>query len=263
MAKATKKQQKELDQQSQTLAGILGAKQTGFEEADSTAYALPMVRILQKGSPQVDDEDPSYIKGAKPGMIFHTIRGTVSKTIVVCPAFYRKVFLEWALRETGGGFRGEHSPAEARNAILPRCTTDDKNRLIMPNGNQISETANFYVSLEFEDGMWEPILISMASTQLKPSRYWMSQLRSQFIEHDGEIYSLANGLAMNAYKWELGTERHENDKGVWWVWTVKRLENTLMLPDLQAESDNIRTGVALNRLTYIPEQEAPAEDNSL
>ena len=45
----------------------------GMENADKDSFAKPMLSVLQKMSPQVDEDDPSYIEGAKPGKIYDNI----------------------------------------------------------------------------------------------------------------------------------------------------------------------------------------------
>jgi hypothetical protein len=253
--KATKKAQE------QSLTSILG-QETGFEEADHTAYQIPMLTILQKLSPQVDKDEPAYIKGAKPGMIYHTIRQEVYEAVNVSPAFYRKVYLEWVLRENGGGFRGEHGLTQGRE-MLPGCNKNDKGQFILANGNQLAETANHYVMFEFEDGEWEPVLISMSSSQLKASRLWMSQLKSQSIKQGDQVYTAANGLQMNAYQWTLATEQLSNDKGKWYGWTLERGDDTLLIESVAEESNSMRMAISTNRLTYNPEPEAAQQDNAL
>ena len=42
----------------------------GFENASSDCYAIPYLQILQKGSPQCDDDNNAHIDGAVPGHIF-------------------------------------------------------------------------------------------------------------------------------------------------------------------------------------------------
>lgn len=256
-----KKPTKAVQKQQEAAAALLGTPgDSGFEEADHTAYQIPMLSILQKLSPQVDKDEPEYVKGAKPGMIYHNIRKEVYEAINVIPAHYRKVYLEWVLRENGGGFRGEHSLEEGRK-MLATCTKNDKGQFILPEGTQLSETANFYVLFEFAEGQFEPVLISMASSQLKSARLWMSQMKAATIVIGDETYS---NLKMNAYVWTLATEQLSNDKGKWYGWTVTQGQNTLALPGVAGEASTMRQAVAQNRITYNPEPvPAPEEENAL
>jgi hypothetical protein len=44
----------------------------GTEDMRMEEQLTPFLRILQKGSPQVDEESPEHMPGAKPGMLFDT-----------------------------------------------------------------------------------------------------------------------------------------------------------------------------------------------
>lgn len=239
---------KEVVKKVDTLPSILGqgGPAAGFEETDSSSYAIPFLRILQKLSPEVDKDDPAYVKGAKPGMIYHTIRKQAFDKVIIIPCFYRKTFIEWVLRENGGGFRGEHELHIGRE-MLNQCERNDKGQFILPNGCQLSETANHYVLFKVDEDFWEPVLMSMASSQLKSSRNWMSNLRGQSIVLDGQRY---NNLNMEAYQWEVSTELLQNDKGKWHGWTFEQGDNTLELEHVPSEAAATRDAIAANAITY-------------
>ena len=238
----------------QDVASILAQDPNeGFEEADSTSYAIPFLIVLQKLSPAVDKDESTYVKGAKPGMIMNTVTKDLYETVTVVPVHYRKTFIEWVLRENGGGFRGENDPAVGRE-LQSTCSVNDKNQFILPNGNQLSEAANHYVLVEGEAG-WEPVLISMSSTQLKASRQWMTQMKQATV-------ATPNGMqkaSMFAYRWTLGTESQSNDKGKWFGWTLERDEQVDTI-ELVTDARITREAVAMNRITYDRTQ---AEENAL
>ena len=239
-----------------------GGRAAGFEETDSSSYAIPFLRILQKLSPECDKDEPEYVKGAKPGQIYHTIRKAVFDEVEIIPCFYRKTYIEWVLRENGGGFRGEYEPGIGRE-MSAAAERNDKGQFILPNGNQISETANHYVLFKVSDGVWEPVLISMASSQLKTSRNWMSQLRGQSIVVDGQTYS---DLNMEAYQWKARTIKQENDKGKWFGWEFEQGPDTLQLEGVHSQASGTREAVAANAITYDRQQQEGAlvqEENAL
>ena len=57
-----------------------------------------------------------------------------------------------------------------------KAVKGDKGRDVMPNGNELQNTAQHYVLLLKEDGGYEQAVISMKSTQLKKSRRWNSMM---------------------------------------------------------------------------------------
>ena len=81
-----------------------GMDQIGVEDMQ-----IPFLRILQPLSPQLLKTDPKFIKGASAGDIFNTVTGQyweadTGLTVLVCA--YTTKFLEFQLREAGGGFYG-------------------------------------------------------------------------------------------------------------------------------------------------------------
>ena len=47
---------------------------SGFEEVASDALAIPFIRLLQAGSPQVKKNDAQYVEGAGEGDIYNTVQ---------------------------------------------------------------------------------------------------------------------------------------------------------------------------------------------
>ena len=111
---------------------------SGFEETSQESYAIPFLSILQSGSPQVKKSDGAYIKGAEEGMLIDSVTQTLfADGVEVIPCHYTQRFIEWGLREQGGGFFGEHLPSDP---IVSTTVRDDKGRNILPNGHQLVDT---------------------------------------------------------------------------------------------------------------------------
>ena len=189
---------------------------SGFENADGDAFAVPYLRILQSGSPQCKRSEGAYIKGAEEGMILNTVSQEVMDGdvgIVVVPALYQRQFVEWQLREEGGGLVDVHAPDPA---LLASCEKDDKGRDILPNGNQLVDTRNHYVILVNDDGSTTPAIIAFSSTQLKKSRQWMSMMQQKRVVIGG----VSKPAPMFAYSYRLTTVPEANDKGSWFGWRI-------------------------------------------
>ena len=106
---------------------------SGFEAVDRDSVAIPFLAVLQKGSPQCDEDDDAYIDGAKAGMFFNTATGQIfdgKKGVTLIPAYFERMYVEWAPRDSGGGFRGTHDPAITDVSDLER---DAAGRLILTN----------------------------------------------------------------------------------------------------------------------------------
>jgi hypothetical protein len=189
----------------------------GFAGTGRDDMAIPFLAILQSGSPQCKRSEGAYIEGAAEGMILNTVTGKVIDThktpFLVVPCAYHRAFVEWRLRENGGGFVREHKPDPA---LINDTIRDEKNRDILPNGNQINDTRTFYVLALDGDGMPSPAVLTMTSTQIKKAKQWMMQQNLLKLKSPttGAVYT----PPMFASKWAITTVPESNDKGSWMGW---------------------------------------------
>lgn len=188
----------------------------GFEEAGREAYAVPFLRVLQDLSPQVKPKMSGYIKGARPGMIYNTVNQEVYDSVRVIPCHFQQTYIEWIPRAKGGGLAAVHP---STSNIVQRAERQGS-RNVLPNGNELADTRSHFVLLLKEDGSYEGALIAMASTALKVSRRWMSQMRAATIEVNGNIIE----PPMFAWSYRLSTEEEANDQGSWHQWVVSDRE---------------------------------------
>jgi hypothetical protein len=167
----------------------------GFEGAGSEAYAIPFLLILQKGSPQVDPDDPKRIEGAKAGDFYNSVTKQVydgKKGVLFIPCAFKRSFVEWGSRSTGGGFKGEYT-SEQYDAILERKEVSIvKGRAYRPMDNghvdpkkcdSIADTRVHYVLLiDPETKALSMAVLSLTSTQIKASRTLMTLLQTKKVE---------------------------------------------------------------------------------
>lgn len=188
----------------------------GYEEADKDAFAIPFISILQALSPQVDESEGAYIEGAKAGMLFNTVTNDIFETAQIIPVHYNRTFTEWGLRENGGGFKGEHAPDVGS---MMKTERDDKSREILDNGNQLVDSRNHYLLINTGEG-WQPVIVSLTSTQLKKSRKWMTTMNSIKVTGEG-----GNEFSppMFANIFNMSTVKEKNDKGSWHGYKLERI----------------------------------------
>lgn len=214
----------------------------GFEGADSDAFAVPFLRILQAGSPQCKRSEGAYIKGAEEGMILNTVTQELmdgDDGITVVPVMYQRQLIEWQLREAGGGLVAVHAPDPE---LMDSCIKDDKGRDILQNGNQLVDTRNHYVIQVKDTGEFVPAIISLSSTQLKKSRQWMSMMQQKRINIGGVLKQ----APMYAYSYHLTTVPESNDKGSWFGWRIGNSERVTD-PELVEAARNILTAVSTGK----------------
>jgi len=182
----------------------------GFEGTNKDDFSIPFLSILQSGSPQCKKSDGAYIKGAEEGMLFNSVTDEIldgDVGVVVIPCAYQRRMLEWVPKDSGGGFRGEYLPEEAPQVV----GRDEKGKDLLANGNNLSDTRSHFVLLEGEEGL-SPVLLSMASTQLKKSKRWMSLM--QAFRHAGQA------MPMFARRYRITTIPESNEHGSWFGWKI-------------------------------------------
>ncbi len=198
----------------------------GFSEVSTEDLAIPFIRILAQLSPEVNKRDGKYVQGAEAGMLFNTVLGKAwdgEKGIVVVPCHYSKRFLEWRPRQSGGGFVGSYTPEEAARL---RTTRNDRNEDILPNGNLLTTTAQFFVLFLHEEGV-QPSLLAMSSTQLKKARKWLTQMQAMTAKgKNGASYT----LPMFSHAYRIRTVAESNDKGDWFGYDISK-ERALNMED--------------------------------
>lgn len=181
----------------------------GFEGADRASFAIPFLTILQSMSPQTKKSDGAYIKGAEEGMLYNTVGNDIysgEEGVRVIPCAFVRSFVEWVPREKGGGFVAEYD-AVAGEALRSKCSRNDKHQDILPSGNQLNDTRNHYLLVETREGRWEPMMLSLTSTQIKASRNWMSAMQRE---------CAANSVPMFALIYRMTTTPQQNEKGSWY-----------------------------------------------
>lgn len=133
---------------------------------------IPRLQLAQKMSPELDENDAKYIDGIKAGNFFNSVSRDIYTEIDVIPCHSKTSYIEWVPRDQGGGLVGEHdadSPA-VKNTLT--VEEDGKRRDVMESGNELVIADEFYSFIVKEDGDYEPVLISMKSTQRKVAKRW-------------------------------------------------------------------------------------------
>lgn len=200
----------------------------GMENVTSDDLLVPRLTVLQALSPQVNKRKSEYIEGAEVGMIADVgTQEIYPDGVWFLPVFYRKDYLEWAPRDSGKGLVNVHSDP----AILDQCTRNDRNQPVLPNGNYIAETAQFF-GLNLTSGR-RMCFVPMTSSQLKKARRWNTLAM-------GEKLKRADGTEFTApffYRtYHLTTCEESNNDGDWFGWNIARGP---ALPEITEEEHGI------------------------
>lgn len=218
------------------IADVAGS---GFEGADSSAYALPFLLVLQKGSPQVDETAGGVIiPGAKPGFIFNTVTQEFydgRKGVELIPVFYSRTFIRWGARGTDtAGFKGTLAPETVDEMLGSGQLIQEENQIFVPDdkGNinpkksdQVRDTRQFFVLVINEKTRTaSEAIISITSTQIKKIRGLMPAMRSRQMR-------LPNGAMVPQPMWlnrvRMTVTPEQNDQGSWYGMLFTLEEKTL------------------------------------
>ena len=192
----------------------------GAEKVTARDLLIPRITILQQMSPQVNPKKAEFIEGAEIGQIIDVALGQIfGSELHFLPVVYRKEWLEWAPRSSGKGLVAIHQDA----SILDQTQRNDRNQPVLPNGNLIAETAQFFgLNLTAKGTM---CFLPLASTQLKKAKKWMTLATGERLQRpDGSEFQPP--LWYRAYK--LTTVEESNNDGDWTGW---RIERDLPIPE--------------------------------
>jgi len=228
---------------------------TGMEGADKDSFAIPFLGVLQPLSPIVAE---GTLEGAKAGLFHNSITNALADRVRVVPVAFQRRFLAWAPRSAGGGFRGEFSVAQVElNSI--GWTKNAEGRMVLPDGSELKDTRNHFVLVLNAAGGWSPAVVSLASTQIKKSKRWLSLMQSiQLRGADGAFYNPPTF----SHVYELHSVKESNDKGIWFGVEAALIE-LVASGELYAAAKAFHAQVVAGKVEVAPpvqETESAAED---
>ena len=188
---------------------------SGLENIGAEDVTIPRLKILQAMSPEVNKHDGKYVDGASTGDIINTVTSTLyndSNPLVVLPVAYKRLFLEWTPRESGGGLVAQHDDP----AVLEKTTKNEQYQDVLENGNYIQTSATHFVLVINTDGSYDTAMISMAGTQLKRSRTWNSMMASVKMKSGDKVFTPPSF----SHKYNLSCVQESNDRGTWFGWGI-------------------------------------------
>lgn len=185
------------------------AKHAEHETIEMQDQILPWLKMAQKNTPQLDDEDD--FDGLEYGDLFlptgEIWKGSVGAVFV--PFYYGRTFVEWRTRNSGGGFVADHG-LKAGKELSRTCTLAENKKVptVLPNGNELIETAywaGFIVDPEGKERTNQAIF-ALTSTGLSASKEWNTKvMKYRFAGTDNYIRW--------ARPWLIRTEKTSNEAG--------------------------------------------------
>ena len=195
--------------------------------------AIPFLRLLQSNSPEVMRGNAKQVEGAQAGMFLNIASGALYEDeggILVVPVAFMRSYTEWRPRgadgNSGGGFVADYG---TDGSLLTTTQRNDKNKNILPNGNELTEAGLYYLLvLDPESGTAERAALSLSSTQLKKARKWNSLIQAVTVPRPtGGVFT----PAMYYMTYRLTTRPEQNAKGSWFGLNVQAEKPVFELPD--------------------------------
>jgi len=138
----------------------------GFEGINASTTAIPFLRLIQKGSPQLNPQKKEYIEDAKVGMYFNSVtKELYGADLEIIVLQFDQIFIEW--KPNRGGFVQMHSPENAARLAVDQTFGKWKTA----NGNLLSENY-VYLVLVAEHESDGPMVLSLTSTMIKTAKQW-------------------------------------------------------------------------------------------
>lgn len=181
--------------------------------SDAADNMVPLIYILQGLSPQVEERDPAYIAGARPGDIWlrnapvPIVKGDLGP--LVQPCYFYKEVVEWTPRDDGGGYVARHDtmPADAEEVTDPK--NPNRKKMVSSRGTEYVETRCHVVIVYLEDGTALPYVFPLSGSGHSASRQWMFMMNSK--KHEGQV------LPSYTFLYRLPTRQRQNKDGKWFM----------------------------------------------
>ncbi len=190
-------------------------EETGFEDFTQEDLKVPFMVILQPLSPEVQEENPKYVPGAKAGMFMNRVTRELfpGKTgITGIPVHRTHQYLEWIPRDDGGGLAGvyeKHDPIveEARKKAGRKF-----GKLKVNDNNDLAQTFNVFFIQLLPSGKREFVTLGFSSSQIGPYQEWMTNAIKQ-------TKTLPDGTEaprpLWSHRYRLTSAFNTNKKGSW------------------------------------------------
>lgn len=246
-----------------------GGIDTGFSDMRSQDFVMPMLKLLQSGSPEVKPSNAKYIPTAKIGQFLDTSTGECMDKCEVIPCLFQARMVEWKVDDKG---QIEQFVAVHDSNFGMSLPSDDRGRKIMPTTNNRLVDTRYHYVLRIRGEELIPNIISMASSAIKISKDWNTKMDAQRIPaQDASGHAIPGALPvkppvfMNVCQIGPSTDEHKG-KNDWkgWKVTLLRLINAKEADKLKAAYAarvNFQESAANMKPVAEVEPDAPTDPN--
>jgi hypothetical protein len=190
---------------------------SGMEDFGQGDFLVPYVRIIQALSKELQRGHAKYTEDAQNGDFINSATRKVmsgEKGFYAIPIHYSKRYQSWKPNNAGPA-----ADYGADSTVYDELTPNDKNKRIDSLGNEVTETAQYFVLIvDTETGDYEIAVLSFGGSQMKKSRQWNSLIASRRERRgDGTTFT----PAMFFYSYHITSTPEQNDQGQWYGFSIK------------------------------------------
>lgn len=226
----------------------------GNEDYTLDDLIQPRLKLVQSMSHVCKKNHEEYNSSAKPGMYYLTSTRQLFDNILLVPVIMQKREIQYTFGLEKNKFLGSHlenSEITKRVVLTPHQDPTRKDiRIVDENGQKtvLINTAIWYVLLvNQKENRWERVTFNMQSSQLSPSRSWLTYLnalKKPSLRNPGNMYTPP--FWMRAYRGGFNT--HE---GGWEISTfTEEIEFDLQTPNLPEVERQLFTALINDATAY-------------
>ncbi len=198
----------------------------GMDQIGAEDMQIPFLRVLQQMSPQLNKQEPVFIKGATAGDLYNSVTGQYwdsEEGVYVIPFGYTVKYLEFLPKDPGAGNKGGMVGELHANDPDIQRTTRNGSVEILPSGNELVRShQHLVVVVDPKTGAAHTAICDLKKTGIKVSKRWNTMMR--MVQYQGK-----NGPfnpPMWGTVWKLTGAQESNDYGSWFNIGVERIEPT-------------------------------------
>lgn len=203
----------------------------GLENLSAEELAVPFFAILQALSPQVDNSNAAFIKGAEVGMFIDTASNVVFSTFEAVFCHRTHNFGRWIPRTAGGGFEGVYEAddpfvaklrqEQGQFGVLKFNAEPDPANPQSGGPRELVETFYLFGYGRPEGGRWQRFMLSFRSTQIKKYKNLLSFIHNQLVYDHPDGSGKLIRPPLWAHKFKCSTLPEENKKGKFRGWKIE------------------------------------------
>lgn len=152
----------------------------GMDDLDAGS-AMPIIKILQKTSAEVDETHAKYdtkkIPGAKSGdLLYLADSELLGSEVEILPISQKSLYAEWRPQNQGGGLVAHHPLSVVTDPNYKKGGDGNEYKEFL-GANELVMTIYFFVMFKSTEA-WKQGIIAFTSSNLKHARAFAKQLRS-------------------------------------------------------------------------------------